>query len=80
MVRLMRLILPFLLMLSACATFPALEGTISDAARQAPYPKLTPLPPTPALRDEDEAALLARIDALQARAARIRQIDIAALQ
>ncbi len=76
----MRYALLMPLVLSACATFPALEGTISDAARLAPYPTLTPLPPLPTANDDDEAALQARIDALQARAARIRQIDIAALQ
>jgi len=81
MVRSMRLIMSLLLLfLSACATFPALEGTITDAARQAPYPTLTPLPPFPLATGDDEAALQARIDALQARAARLRQIDIAALQ
>lgn len=73
------LLLP-LFLLSSCAAFPALEGTISDAARQAPYPALTPLPPFPTANGDDGVALLARIDALQARAARIRQIDIAALQ
>jgi len=77
----MRLTLTLLLLLlPACATFPALDGTISDAARQAPYPALSPLPPFPAAVGDDEAALRARIAALQARAARIRQIDIAALQ
>jgi len=81
MVRLMRLILSLpLLLLSACATFPALEGTISDPARQAPYPSLTPLPPFPMATGDDGAALQLRVDALQARAARIRLIDIAALQ
>ncbi|MFO8126824.1 hypothetical protein [Yoonia sp.] len=73
------LLVPFCL-LFACAAFPALEGTISDAARQAPYPALTPLPPFPTANGDEETALLARIDALQARASRIRQIDIAALQ
>ncbi len=68
------------LFFSACATFPALEGTISDAAQAAPYPILTPLPTFSATDNDDEAALLARIAALQARAARLRQIDIAALQ
>ncbi|MEJ8559923.1 hypothetical protein QTO30_00775 [Yoonia sp. GPGPB17] len=76
----MRYAFIFPLIMSACTNFPALEGTISDAARQAPYPNLTPLPPLPAAAGDDEAALQARIEALQARAARIRQIDIAALQ
>mgnify|MGYP001793420481 CR=1 FL=1 len=72
------LLLP--LFLSACASFPALEGTISDAAREAPYPDLTQLPSLPETTVSNEAALQARIAALQARAARIRQIDIGALQ
>ena len=68
------------LFVSACAAFPALEGTISDAAQAAPYPTLTPLPTFATASDTDDAALSARIAALQARAARLRQIDIAALQ
>ncbi|PJI92467.1 hypothetical protein BC777_1318 [Yoonia maricola] len=76
----MRYALITLLLLSACATFPALEGTISDAAREAPYPDLTPLPALPAASGDPEAALQTRVDALQARAARIRQTDIATLQ
>lgn len=70
-------LIPFL---SACAAFPSLEGTISDTARQAPYPRLTEVPTEPAVADTQDAALEARISALQARAARIRQIDITALQ
>jgi len=76
----MRFCLLLPLLVSACASFPALEGTISDAARQAPYPTLTALPPAPASTVGMDAALEARIAALQARAARIRQIDIGALQ
>lgn len=76
----MRLILIIPFALSACATFPVLEGTISDAARQAPYPTLTAIPIAPAATDEEQDNLLARIASLQARAASIRQIDIAALQ
>lgn len=76
----MRYTLLFPLMLTACATFPALEGTISEAAQQAPYPDLAPLPAFPPENAGDDAAMQARIDALQARAARIRQIDIATLQ
>lgn len=76
----MRLLTLLILLISACAPFPSIEGNISDAARQAPYPTLTEVPPGPPLNDNDDAALQARIDALQARAARIRQIDIAALQ
>lgn len=77
----MRLITPLLLtLLCACAEFPALEGTISDAARDAPYPELTPVPLAPQASADEEDILRARIAALQARADRLRQIDIAALQ
>ncbi|WP_400086796.1 hypothetical protein [Yoonia sp. R78084] len=71
--------LPFLL-IPACATFPALDGTISDAARQAPYPTLTQLPSLPPVSASEDADLQARIAALQARADQLRQIDIGALQ
>jgi hypothetical protein len=76
----MRITLFPILFLSACTTFPSLEGTITDAARQAPYPKLTEVPTEPGTADAQDAALEVRINALQARAARIRQIDITALQ
>lgn len=73
-------VLPVLICLAACAQFPALEGTISDAARDAPYPRLTPLPDMPPSGDTDTAAIEARIAALQARATVLRETDIAALQ
>lgn len=77
----MRFIWPlFFLILTACATFPALEGTISDAAREAPYPTLTQLPSLPPVSVSENTDLQARIAALQARADQLRQIDIAALQ
>ncbi|MFG5383284.1 hypothetical protein [Yoonia sp. R2-816] len=74
------IILP--LLLSACASFPELDGTISDTARQAPYPRLAPLPDTidRAMDSNVETELAARIAALNARAERLRRIDIAALQ
>jgi hypothetical protein len=34
-----------LVLLAACADFPALEGTIEPAALTAPYPALVPLGP-----------------------------------
>lgn len=77
----MRYLIPLFVGLSACTSFPALEGTISDAARNAPYPALTPLPAdlaADAIASDDPLA--ARIAALQARADRLRAIDIAALQ
>jgi hypothetical protein len=77
----MRFIWPLsILILTACATFPALDGTISDAARQAPYPTLTQLPAFPPLTKTEDTDLQARIAALQVRADQLRQIDIAALQ
>ncbi|WP_234417149.1 hypothetical protein [Loktanella sp. Alg231-35] len=80
MVRAMRLTALLSLALGACTTFPALDGTISDAARQAPYPDLTAVPLAPAATGAEEDVLSGRIAALEARAARIRQIDIGALQ
>jgi hypothetical protein len=76
----MRFMPLFIVALSGCANFPALDGTISDAARAAPYPTLTQLPQIEVVDPEDEDQLAARVAALQARAARLRQIDIAALQ
>ncbi len=73
-------ILILLTVTSACADFPALDGTISDAAREAPYPTLTPIPSGPADLVDDEALLQDRIAALEARAERLRRIDIGALQ
>ena len=72
--------LPFALILTACTSFPALDGTISDAARDAPYPTLTPIPLAPPATGDDAADIQSRVTALQARAARLRQTDIAALQ
>lgn len=69
-----------ILCLAACTPFPALEDRITDAARAAPDPVLTPLPDFPAAADDEAATMALRITALQARAAAIRQIDIAALQ
>lgn len=80
MIHIMRLLPIIFCLLSACATFPQLEGTITDAARNAPYPLLTPVPLAPSTRDDPTADLQARIAALQARAEAIRQIDFAALQ
>ncbi|WP_090207435.1 hypothetical protein [Yoonia litorea] len=67
-------------LLTACTPFPELAGTISPEARDAPYPTLTPLPDLSIAAPDETDALQARVAALQARAARIRQIDIAALQ
>lgn len=76
----MRICIAFTLFLAACAEFPALDGTISDAARDAPYPKLQALPdPTVGLPAAD-ATLNDRIAALRARADQLRKLDITALQ
>lgn len=76
----MRALPVLFLCLSACAQFPALDGTISDAARAAPYPQLTPIPDFDAAPVQADPAMDARIAALQARAASLRRTDIAALQ
>jgi hypothetical protein len=76
----MRIAPILIVLLSACASFPQLEGTISDTARDAPFPPLTPIPIAPEARGAEAADLQARIAALQAKAAEIRQIDLAALQ
>ncbi len=76
----MRVTLILCLALCGCATFPELEGSISDAARNAPYPPLTPVPIAPTATGDAAADMQARIAALQTRAAAIRQIDIGALQ
>lgn len=78
----MRFTLPLILCLSACAPFPQLDGTISDTARNTPYPTLTPIPAQTGgqTNPTSDEALAARIAALQARAERLRQFDIGALQ
>lgn len=65
------------LALMACATFPQLDDTISQADRDAPYPSLSDLdavlasaPAPSALADSTEQ--LSRISALKARASRLR--------
>jgi len=72
----MRLTLPLLLGLAACAQFPALDGTIGQDARDAPYPQLTAAPTfsDPAETETANAAMIARIAALRARAARLRSL------
>ena len=76
----MRLIPILIFALAACAEFPALDGTISDAARDAPYPTLSQLPDFAPQQTSTDTQMAARVAALQARAARLRRIDIAALQ
>jgi hypothetical protein len=76
----MRHALPLLFVLAACADVPALEGTVSDAARNAPYPALVPLVDLPTPVTAQTADMDARIAALQRRAAALRQTDPGALQ
>ena len=80
MVQAMRMIFLTLLLLTACNNFPQLEDTLDADARDAPYPRLTPVPAEPTPRADGDALYAARIAALQARAADIRRSDIAALQ
>ena len=76
----MRMTFLTLVMLSGCSNFPQLDDTLSQEARNAPYPELTPVPSEPAPSTDGDALLAARIAALQARAEDIRRSDIAALQ
>lgn len=68
------------LCLCGCAPFPSLDDNITAAAQSAPYPQLGPLPVWPSVEDTEEEAMQDRVAALQARAERLRGIDIAALQ
>ena len=76
----MRLALPILFILSACADIPALDGTLSDAAQAAPYPQLLPLGDAPAPVVQDDTAFDGRVAALQRRADALRRTDPGALQ
>jgi len=76
----MRHALPLLFVLAACVDIPALEGTISDAARDAPYPQILPLTDPPAPLVDDDSTMAARIAALQRRADRLRATGSGALQ
>lgn len=76
----MRYALPFLFVLTACADIPALDGTLSEAARAAPYPQLQPLGDPPAPIVQEGAGLDARVAALQRRADALRRTDPGALQ
>lgn len=80
MISVMRWFILFPFLLSACAAFPQLDETITQTARDAPYPALTAIPLAPPVTGDEQAILQARIAALQAKAARIRRIDIGALQ
>ncbi len=71
----MRHTLPFLLILAACADIPALEGTVTEAARNAPYPRLAPLADQPAPIAAETDSMEDRLAALQRRAAALRAID-----
>jgi hypothetical protein len=76
----MRHTLPLLMILAACADVPALEGTVTEAARNAPYPRLAPLQNQPDPITVDSGGMAARIAALQRRAEALRAIDPGALQ
>ena len=78
----MRLAAFALLFLSACADFPVLDDTITDADRAADFPELVNVGPilaqTGRARSDDaaQAAFQSRLAALQARADRLRRLDI----
>ncbi|MDU8929979.1 hypothetical protein RXV86_21550 [Alisedimentitalea sp. MJ-SS2] len=76
----MKAIVPLLpvMVLSACASFPELEGTVPTHMEAAEFPKLVPVEPLLAgsqevqITPETESSLVARANALRARAARLR--------
>lgn len=68
------------LLLYGCTSFPALEGAVSDTARAAAYPKLSPLAQPPSPDSAELADIEGRAAALRARAAILRRADIGTLQ
>ncbi len=68
----------FALALSACATFPELDATLSAEAKDAEYPQLMPVSemtaqaPDARITEQTASSLNGRIAALRARAARLR--------
>lgn len=79
-VRHMRFCLPILFLLAACADIPALDASLSEAARAAPYPRLMPLGEAPVPVAAEDSATEARVAALQSRAEALRGITPGALQ
>lgn len=78
--RLPHLIIGLCAVLTACAQVPQLDGTIDAAARDAPFPTLTPIGPilaqaqaTSQVSAADVGDISARIAALQSRAAILRR-------
>ncbi|WP_106745445.1 hypothetical protein [Yoonia maritima] len=74
----MRLTLFFIFALAACTEFPAVD--VSDTARDTPYPTLSSLPYIMPHMAQTDMQMAERVAALQSRAKRLRQINIAALQ
>ena len=76
----MKALVPFLtvLVLSACSSFPELDATVPAHMEQADFPRLVPVEPLLAASEEvqitpeTESGLMARANALRARAARLR--------
>ncbi len=72
------MILPCLLVLSACTQFPELDAARADVA-DAPYPALVPLDqlldgPAPRATVAEIATVEGRVGALRARAARLERM------
>lgn len=76
----LRLALPALCVLAACADIPPLDGTLSAAAQAAPYPRLMPLDDVAAAPTPDNSEMDSRIAALQRRATALRATDMGPLQ
>lgn len=72
------LLISLLAWASACAQIPDLDGALSDAARDAPYPDLLPVEElnarvsAPRITPETASGIEARVASLKARAAQLR--------
>jgi hypothetical protein len=69
-------LLPFMLLLCACAQFPELDSTQTPGVATTPYPQLVPMETLlgsaqPGATPEMRTDVLGRADALRARAARL---------
>lgn len=78
----LRLVLACMLMLTGCTDFPDLDGHLSEADADLPYPALVPAEEIlagaqdPAIHPDTQIALDARVAALEQRAATLRDAGL----
>lgn len=78
----LRLALACMLMLTGCTDFPDLDGRLSEADADLPYPALVPAEEIlagaqdPAIQPDTQTALDARVAALEQRAATLRDAGL----